>query len=786
MIQILGLRPYNRRSDGKTLLRTAFFGKGYRALSVDDILQNHAAILANVPPHEHYNLFFTVALCHDNVERGLKEQWVLPFDIDGIQIDSEDPEHIKAQAMAAFTAACEAIGVVASQTGALFSGHGVQFFVKMSKPILSGDFFDQYREHYKVLADKINLKLAERGIAGHTDTSVFSDARLMRMPGTWNRKEGKPERKSFVLNSTMETVGFDLAEQSGLGVASGEDAPTLRRYPAPDTQAVCSGCKFLLHCKDKPNEVTEPQWYAMVSITSRLSDGEALTHSYSEGHSGYSHYETEVKIKQALAASGPRTCKNIESLWSGCNTCDHYGSVLSPITIKGPDYIKSKDHGFREVVADKEGKPRLGKPAYDDLIKHFDNEYSFRIMPDTRQVYTYNGTHWVEILDLEIRAWMASIVKPSPSSQEMGELIARLLAHGANQTRLDSMHRTREGKANFLNGTVDYANGGELVPHNPEDGFTSVLPYNYDKYAQAPKFDAFLMEIFEKPCVVKVMKEFLGYCLSGDTCWLQKAVLLVGDGANGKSVLLETVADAAGRDYVSSVPMQDLHNPVSRAALVNKLFNYSEETSYNSLRDSSTFKALVTGGVTTVKKLYQQPYEIANKAKFLMSCNEIPEIHDQSRGLFRRLLIVRMEKTFVGTTDNKFLRDELRAELPGIFNMLIEAYRLAKAARSFSESSVLDNNLSVVRDESSQIMGFIDDCVDIEVTPTMRQLASKTAVYAAYKMWAINNGYKVHNNAHFFKAMRRLVPSMDERECRPTMGGEQVRAFMGIRIKDTY
>lgn len=781
-IQILGLRPYQRRKDNKVLQRTVFFNRKYRADSVADILQNHAAILQHIPEEDHYNLFFTVANCHEEKERGLKEQWVIPFDIDDIHI--EDEQRVEDAAREVFAAACEALELNQHQVGAIFSGHGVQLFVGLNKPIVSGDYFDQQRDNYKAACENITAKLKEKNLKGTVDPSVFSDSRLMRMPSTWNRKQGKPERKAIVISQNIEAVGFDLTS-----MGSGQDAPlviedTLRRYPTPDTKAVCEGCKFLQHCKDKPDEVSEPQWYAMLSITARLDDGENLSHTYSEGHKGYSHYETELKIRQALASSGPRTCKNIDFLWSGCKDCDNYGKVISPITIKGPDYIRSKDQGYRELRTDKNGNVTTGRPCYDDLIKEFEQQFIFRVVVDNRQVHTYNGTHWVEMLELEVKNWMYRLVVPSASAQEMSEFYNRVLVQNLVDT--DWFHKNQEGKANFKNGTLHIKDNWELKPHSPDDGFTTVLPYDYDATAQAPKFETFLNEVMPSNEVATVVKEFLGYCISGDSCWLQKAMMLVGEGANGKSVLMETVAAVVGKGYYSSRPLQDLGTPIARMHLLNKFFNYSEETSYNALSDSSMFKNLVTGGIMEVKRLYHQPIEVENRAKLIFSTNEIPRLNDRSDGIYRRLIIVNMDKQFKGDRANPRLKQELLGELAGIFNLLMRHYIQVKERGTLSTSAELDKSLEEFKEYTNQVVQYISDCITVSDSTDDVNVVTKNGLYSSYRLWSTNNGYNPLNNVQFFKSMRKAVFQFDDREKLRLHANKRQRIITGLKLNEDY
>jgi putative DNA primase/helicase len=70
-------------------------------------------------------------------------------------------------------------------------------------------------------------------------------------------------------------------------------------------------CRFVSWCKDHPEEVTEPLWYALLSNLVRLRGGYSLSHEYSRRYPRYSRSETDHKIHQALDASNPHTCRYI-------------------------------------------------------------------------------------------------------------------------------------------------------------------------------------------------------------------------------------------------------------------------------------------------------------------------------------------------------------------------------------------------------------------------------------------------------------------------------------------
>jgi P4 family phage/plasmid primase-like protien len=759
LIQILGLRDYTDQKTGLVKKRETFFSNNWRAESVEEIFTHIDEKLLVIPEKERFNLYFTVADCFEERGRKLKEQHIICFDIDNLLGDTD--ENILYQAELVAKAACVALGVEYNQTGIIFSGHGVQLFIRIPYPILSEDYFESARPHYKLLCDRIQGRLNEQGISGNVDPSVFSKGRLMRLPNTENRKPGKPVRTALILQRNIEIQHFYIEQLSGISEIEKPDAvphQVLKTYPEPDADAVLKGCEFLKFCFSHPGDVKEPQWYAAASIVPLLykdaDKGKALFHQMSEGHPQYNYYETDLKAAQAVANSGPRTCKNIDSLWDGCKTCPHYGGKLvSPILIHGPDYIKSKDFGFREMRKDKSGNLVAGKPAYDDLIKQFTKENVFITIIEENAVYAFNGTHWVEKTNVELKSWVKKQVSPSPSSAEAKEFVDRLRMD--NIKHQDWFPETTEGKMNFKNGVLD-VNTLELTPHDPQHGFTHVLPYAYDSRAECPTWDKFIHDITGNDEVSRVLNEFAGYSIAGGDCRAQKALMLLGEGANGKSVYAETLAKVVGEDNFSSILLSDLKKDQVRASLNNKLFNYSDESSIYALKDSSEFKTLITGGHTTAKVVYKPVIQFKNRAKFIVLTNELPTAYDISDGFFRRLIIVRLHKQFKGDLDNKDLRKQLWAELPGIARRFVEGFKLLRErGYHFDEPDTITQNVELYRESSNDAARFILD--EVEITSNESDEVPMQEFYAKYESWCKATGEKPKTLILFFKDLRRVT-----------------------------
>lgn len=745
MIQIIGLRDSEtHKRKRQVLFYQRDFMSDIKIESLEQLFKNHAPI-NELLGDENYNVYFTVADCHQGTKpRILKEQWHIPFDIDGVAFEGDD-DIIFERACAIHKVACEALGVPHDKTLGLFSGNGVQLFPKLVVPITYEDYFDEHREGYAVLRAKIDKALLDAGLTGKCDPNVFSTGRLMRLPNSWNKKPDKPTRLSRVICAESEST--DLVVEAK-GYVKGNDGETLAKYPEPDTKGVLAGCEFMKYCAENPNDISEPQWYADISIRARLDAGRELVHKASSGYSGYSYDETEAKIDQALKASGPRTCANINLLWDGCSRCKYNGQVQSPITIRGEDYIATKNTGYRTIKMDKDGNLVAGAPNYDDLVKAFTLEYLYRVNEVTLDVWIWDGKVWKVMSEGRIFEWAGTKVRePSISVKEMNEFIGRLRAK--NQVSIDFFKSNRQ-MVNFLNGVYNI-DTGELVAHNPDYGLTILIERNYDPNALCPQWDAFMRNIFDSDDIVRLVEEYLGYAISGSTCWLQKALFLLGTGSNGKSTLIDTVKGVIGEKNCASIPLSEMNKDTYRMRMVTSLFNFSEETDPYSLVKSYDFKNIVAGGQIVVKELYKQPQEVVNKCKLIVACNEDMKIYDQSHGMARRLLLVRMAKRFdvAKNTAIPEYHKVLMTEAAGIFNKLIKRYQDLRERKYLLETTEMQKEVFKALHDWDSSYQFYEENMELGVGPEL----SKLEVYQEYRLFCESHGSKPRDIGSFFTTL---------------------------------
>lgn len=154
-----------------------------------------------------------------------------------------------------------------------------------------------------------------------------------------------------------------------------------------------------------------------------------------------------------------------------------------------------------------------------------------------------------------------------------------------------------------------------------------------------------------------------------------KYVLLLGEGRNGKSLLLKMLQKVFGWDNVSNVTRQQIaeKSPVV-AELNGKLLNIVFDGHAEYVKDSGAEKTLIAGEVYPIRKLYESaPTPVQTNALFIEGLQHEPKSKDKSMALQKRL--IRFHFPNVYALDHKFEKVMLTEESLGAFlSLLIDHY----------------------------------------------------------------------------------------------------------------
>jgi len=765
MIQIRGIRtiPSNgNKYDTKVLTISG----------VDnpiEVLQNYEKHLSEIDDDQKWNLYVTAHMC-DTAKRLWKSpQKIIFIDVDGIDINKVD----------AYIAVVEkVVEIKREEMLTVFSGNGIHVCIELETPITEEIFFDENRPYFKEICFQIDNELTRQNLPGQADPGVFSTARMVRLPGTENRKPGKEVRKTRLLQANSKPQKLDLHKLSKLPIVAKKDQLEIDKHFVTDTEGVEAGCLFLKNCKDNQNSITEPQWFGMLSIVGRLSREKA--HEYSQNYKGYDHNETERKIDQALISSGPRTCESINNLWNGCSSCPHFKKLTSPIQIRGENFIGTLGSGFHDIQI-VNGKRRL-TPNYQDLMRYFEREHFYVTLGSSEIVYIWNGKNYEECPDTYLKNFAQTHFKPFAKTEMVNEFRNLVCRTNLRDPRwFDESTRMR---MNFNNGVL--LENGTFTKHSAEYGFRHVLPYDYSKDATAPEFLKFLEQIMcgDKELMQNFL-EYTGYALSNDPIWLHKAWVMLGSGSNGKSTAMDLIRELAGEGNHVALSLGDLRSEGSRQMLDGKYFNMSEETPTRGLHDSTHFKNISAGGLVPVRQLYKKPYMMRNKAKLIFACNELPGSTDTTQGFFRRFLIMPFHAVFTDDKDaiargalpkDPFVKDKLLKELPGIFNLCRDAYQGVKARGHFTKSSASEDALEEFKDDTDYTLTWITENLVREPQGSV----PVTDCYTAYRTAMDSFGLEPMDVRVFGKRVISFIGS--KHVARPRTKEGRIRTYVGVRL----
>jgi putative DNA primase/helicase len=716
----------------------------------------------------------TVHDCEGKEARDFTYQEVIPFDIDHIDVSKiEQTAHV----------VCEAIGIDFAKTGIVFSGHGLQLFVQNDERITDGKFFVENRALYKFILQRIAAKLAEKGLAGTPDPAVFSMRRLMRMPGTLNRKPDLPDVYAYVVNKHIEDQGFSLATACGAPALSSRDSvnkSAWRVMANPDTETILQECRFLVHAKENQELLSEPEWYAMLGVIGFLKDGKNLAHEYSNKYSKYSEHETNFKVEMAVKTTGPRTCVSIDALWGKCSTCPHFKKVTTPCQLKSESFIETESTGFYHIkIASNGSENRV--PAYEDLIKFFKKKEGKFFSPTRGVFYVYSEEkkHWEAVDETKIKNFAYKCFNPSARSSIVHEF-ANTMSH-AEYMGIDWMQENSMKKLNMQNGVLDIETG-VLHPHSDKYGFLSILPYAYDPDAKSPKFDAFMRDISCGDAqMVQVLLEFMGYAISGDECFIHKALILLGEGANGKSTFNKVLKALVGPGYFSTLNMKALQNDQNRAMLEGKLFNIGDENSPAGMIDADIFKVLTSGEHYTLKEVYKKPLSVRNKTKLIFNCNELPDNVDTTYGFYRRLLVIPFKATFRqgDSKTDTMIEYKLYEELPGILNKCLKAYKTVIKNKYFSPLESAEEIVKDLVDSQDEVrMWYYTTLTQDPSAPPL----TLSEVYANYRQYCDREKLRARSNVGFGRKLAAILPNSRQLD-RVQTGGTRARTLLGHTMK---
>ena len=291
-----------------------------------------------------------------------------------------------------------------------------------------------------------------------------------------------------------------------------------------------------------------------------------------------------------------------------------------------------------------------------------------------------------------------------------------------------------------LNGVIDLRTGTIAEEVNPEEYITMRGLVHYDRDANCPIWDEFLLQCMDGDQeMVKYLQKLVGYCLTGSVSE-QKLFFLYGAGANGKSTFMNVIQRLIG-DYYRSVPASVLmaqkngggQGPTPALAMLRgKRLAVASELEEGERLSEPLVKMLTGGDPIPARHLYGEYFEVDPKFSLIMVGNHRPRVHGADEGIWRRIHLIHFRNVVPPEQRDPELQGKLMEELPGILNWALEGAKAWQASGLGSPDRVRSET-DEYRREQDIVGTFISDCCRVD----QEEEASLKELFEAYSGWAV-------------------------------------------------
>ncbi len=323
-------------------------------------------------------------------------------------------------------------------------------------------------------------------------------------------------------------------------------------------------------------------------------------------------------------------------------------------------------------------------------------------------------------------------------------------------------------------------------PISPDLFSADFVSYEFDEGIIPERFIQYLERVQPNTENFNAVRRMLGLILA-DVQKFEVFYQLYGNGANGKTVLLDVIEALVGFRNVCRIPLESLAPgnrfqtwPLS-VAKVNICGEIATDLGSGALAAiEGVFKHCVSGGVIEVEHKGRDKSTARCRARFVLSGNSLPTFIDKSNAIWRRLRIIPFPVDLPPEEWDADLAKKIVAqELPGIAVWALEGLAEVIAAGRVEECPdglrKKDQHRTDCDHERNFLLDGFEPGSDDDRMPSAE-------LYAEYRDWMLGNGYRPLGAGKFFTRVENVFPLSEVKFMR--INGSGVRGIMRLRRRN--
>lgn len=415
-----------------------------------------------------------------------------------------------------------------------------------------------------------------------------------------------------------------------------------------------------------------------------------------------------------------------------------------------------------------------------------ENEHHLRYVDEWSKWFQWNHAVWAEdktrgACDLARAVCRKASAEASSGGKQIAS--AKTVAATLSLARADRRLAARSGQwdANpwLLNtpaGVVDLQRGEALECTDSERaGFYSTKITAVSPGGKCNRFLSFLDEITGGDrSLAEFIQRMFGYSICGST--MEHAMFfLYGTGANGKSVLLNTISGILG-DYHRTAPIETFtashtdRHPTELASLQGRRLVTATETEEGRRWAEAKIKALTGGDKIAARFMRADFFEFVPVFKLVIAGNHKPGLRSVDEAIRRRFHLVPFAVTIPEEDRDPQLGDKLRSEWPGILQWLIDGC-IDWQERGLAPPEAVTSATRAYLEAEDAFGAWLDESCELDVGAW----EGTSALFASWRKWAERAGEHT-------STQKRLFQNLETRGFSPERKSA-ARGFRGIRIR---
>lgn len=341
-------------------------------------------------------------------------------------------------------------------------------------------------------------------------------------------------------------------------------------------------------------------------------------------------------------------------------------------------------------------------------------------------------------------------------------------------------HNLKESVFLCLKDGMYFPFADEFKRYKPEDYIFSTLSVSYEDIVNhnsetinGSRFIEFLKEVLagedDMEGRIAFIQEWFGYILLPSNIF-EKFLVIQGRGGNGKSTLLECIAEIVGDGNFTNMELSELtQSRFASSHLLGSYVNLCAEGDRANVFDTPELKKITGGDLLTAEKKFSDPFQFRPFCKLIIATNPDPTVSDDSDWLSRRMQMIRFKQRFKGKEDF-FLKNELKRERSIIFSWALEGLMRLLRNKNFTKTASVEIATEDLLKSADTITPFIQHLDRVNNRHGVQSLTTLNSVYREFTDYmSLYEG----RQKRYIPTKRRFIQDMSAKGFQVTLKNDQ-------------